>query len=48
MHSKMIDLARTETCWREEAANDNQRISVLWWCLPTFAAWVALVWWALS
>lgn len=47
MHSRMLDLARrgTAACWHEpEAANDN-KVSVLWWLVPCFAFWCAIVWW---
>jgi hypothetical protein len=45
MHAKHIDLARTAACYRDDAANDRH-VSVLWWLVPTFAAWVALIaWW---
>jgi hypothetical protein len=43
MHSKHIDLARTAACYRDEPQHDRRHVSILWWCIPTFAAWVALI-----
>jgi hypothetical protein len=46
MHTKYVDLARDAACYRDDAANDNTHISALWWLVPCFAAWVALIaWW---
>jgi hypothetical protein len=46
MHTRMQDLARTTSCYRDEAANDNRPVSALWWLVPCFAVWVALIaWW---
>jgi hypothetical protein len=45
MHTKYVDLARSATCYRDEPQHDRHA-SVLWWLVPTFVAWVALIaWW---
>lgn len=58
MHTRMADLARTASCYREPqpdtrarlnaAAAADRRLSVLVWVLPTLALWVAVIAWALS
>jgi hypothetical protein len=47
MHAKHIDLARTALCYRDDAANDRQHVSVLVWVLPLVGFWL-LVWAALT
>jgi hypothetical protein len=52
MHSRTIDLARVTTaaCWRDDAPaqDDGRKVSALWWVVPTFGLWVALIAWWLS
>lgn len=46
MHTKYVDLARDATCYREDAQDDDRRVSALWWCAPTLLFWLALIaWW---
>jgi hypothetical protein len=49
MHTKYVDLARTAACWRDEAPpSDARHVSALWWVVPTFGLWVAVIAWWLS
>jgi hypothetical protein len=46
MHSRTIHAARTAACWREEP--DTRKASVLWWVIPCFALWCAVIGWVIS
>jgi hypothetical protein len=43
MHSRTSDAVR----FAAAQEHDDRKISVMWLAVPAFAAWVALVWWAL-
>jgi hypothetical protein len=39
----VTDAARIATA--DRTAPDDRRASALWWVVPTFGVWVALIWW---
>lgn len=42
-----LDAARIATT-SPHAGEEPRRTSVMWWLLPCFAVWVAIIWWGLS
>ena len=40
----VIDLARATTAHRDTPQEEGH-VSVMWWTVPTFLFWCAIVWW---